>query len=55
MPSPCETIIFRARDANLAIRTLTYTSEDLKPHPLGVLGFKSLLVSYLKFESAVRI
>jgi hypothetical protein len=22
-----------------------YTSEDLKPHPFGVLGFKSLLVT----------
>ena len=25
-----------------------YTSEDLKPHAKSVLGFKSLLVSYLK-------
>jgi hypothetical protein len=38
-----------------AVKTAFYTSEDLKPHLAEVLDFKSLLVSYLKFESAVRI
>ena len=32
-----------------------YTGEDLKPHLREVLDFKSLLVSYLENESAMRI
>jgi len=32
-----------------------YILEDLKPHLCEVLDFKSLLVSYLKNESAMRI
>ncbi len=36
-------------------KSTVYTSEDLKPHTEGVLDFKSLLASYLKNKSAVRI
>ena len=36
-------------------RYCSYTSKDLKPHPVGGLDFKSLLASYLNNKSAQRI